>query len=77
MIREKTEKQIIIDLAGPQGNAFYLLGTAKKFCQTVKLSKRRNWKTFKRYEIIWLWKFTESFWWQFRLFCNFREVNIN
>jgi len=30
MIREKQQpKEIVIDLTGPQGNAFYLLGTAR------------------------------------------------
>jgi hypothetical protein len=31
MIREKTyDREIIIDLTGPQGNAFFLLGYAQK-----------------------------------------------
>ena len=30
MIRDKQQpKEIVIDLTGPQGNAFYLLGTAR------------------------------------------------
>lgn len=32
MIREKQPvKEIVIDLTGPEGNAFYLMGYAKKF----------------------------------------------
>jgi hypothetical protein len=36
MIREKQPKrEIIIDLTGPEGNAFYLLGTAKKLARQI------------------------------------------
>jgi len=36
MIRKKQKEQkIVIDLTGPQGNAFFLLGTAKQFCQQL------------------------------------------
>jgi hypothetical protein len=31
MIRTKTDRKPIIDLTGPQGNAFYLIGSAKGF----------------------------------------------
>jgi hypothetical protein len=42
MIRAKQEpKEIVIDLTGPQGNAFYLLGTAKDFAHQLDL----DWKT--------------------------------
>jgi len=38
MIRAKQEpKEIIIDLTGPQGNAFYLLGAASKFARQLGL----------------------------------------
>lgn len=38
MIRAKQEpKEIVIDLTGPQGNAFYLLGTAKDLCHQLDL----------------------------------------
>lgn len=38
MIRSKQEsKEIIIDLTGPQGNAFYLLGAASKFARQLGL----------------------------------------
>jgi len=42
MIREKTEKQIVIDLTGPQGNAFYLLGTAKNLAKQLNYSKEQT-----------------------------------
>jgi len=42
MIREKTEKQIIIDLTGPQGNAFYLLGTAQNLAKQLNYSKEQT-----------------------------------
>ena len=36
MIKEKTESMgIEIDLTGPQGNAFYLMGTANKLCKQL------------------------------------------
>ena len=38
MIREKQQpKEIVIDLTGPQGNAFFLLGTAKDLCHQLNL----------------------------------------
>lgn len=40
MIKEKEQKQskyIEIDLTGPEGNAFYLLGTAKKLSYQLDL----------------------------------------
>jgi len=38
MIREKQhQSEIVIDLTGPQGNAFYLLGTAKNLCNQLEL----------------------------------------
>ncbi len=38
MIRSKQEpKEIVIDLTGPQGNAFYLLGAASKFARQLGL----------------------------------------
>ena len=36
MIKEKVQsKGIEIDLTGPHGNAFYLLGTAQKLCKQL------------------------------------------
>jgi len=38
MIREKQPQQeIVIDLTGPQGNAFFLLGTAKNLAKQLYL----------------------------------------
>lgn len=39
MIRPKQEQtEIIIDLTGPQGNAFFLLGTAAKYARQLGLN---------------------------------------
>ena len=39
MIREKQQpKEIVIDLTGPQGNAFFLLGTAKDLAHQLNLN---------------------------------------
>ena len=38
MIREKTQKsEIVIDLTGPEGNAFVLLGYAKNLAKQIGL----------------------------------------
>jgi hypothetical protein len=38
MIREKqTPRETVIDLTGPQGNAFFLLGFANKHCDQLGL----------------------------------------
>ena len=38
MIRAKQEpKEIVIDLTGPQGNAFYLLGAASRYARQLGL----------------------------------------
>lgn len=40
MIRQKqTLSEIVIDLTGPQGNAFYLLGTATKLARQLDLNE--------------------------------------
>ena len=36
-ILEKTPKKQVIDLTGPQGNAFFLLGTANNLCKQLDL----------------------------------------
>jgi hypothetical protein len=42
MIVKKTKKsKIEIDLTGPQGNAFYLLGTASDLANQLKLDKKQ------------------------------------
>ena len=35
IVDKPTTEGIIIDLTGPQGNAFFLMGTAKKFCKQL------------------------------------------
>ena len=36
-IRVKSPKELVIDLDGPDGNAFYLLGTAQQFSRDLGL----------------------------------------
>ena len=36
-VREKSVKELVIDLDGPNGNAFYLLGTAQQFSRDLGL----------------------------------------
>ena len=36
-ILTKEPRKQVIDLTGPQGNAFYLLGTAMKLCKQIGL----------------------------------------
>ena len=38
MIRNRTSKQLVIDLTGPEGNAFVLLGYAKKLASQLGLN---------------------------------------
>jgi hypothetical protein len=43
MIREKQpQRGIVIDLTGPQGNAFYLLGVAKNFCKQLDMTEKNT-----------------------------------
>lgn len=42
MIREKTNHKRIIDLTGPDGNAFILLGCAKNFAKQLNYSKEQT-----------------------------------
>lgn len=40
MIRKKERGQpLVIDLTGPQGNAFFLLGTARKLARTLDMDE--------------------------------------
>ena len=40
MIRKKDRSQpTVIDLTGPQGNAFYLLGVARKLARTLDMDE--------------------------------------
>ena len=36
-VREKSVEEFVIDLDGPNGNAFYLLGTAQQFSRDLGL----------------------------------------
>jgi|TARA_B110000259_G_scaffold59410_1_gene70231 hypothetical protein len=38
ILKKPTESGITIDLTGPQGNAFYLLGTAKNLAKQLDLN---------------------------------------
>ena len=42
MIVEKKNRGIVIDLTGPQGNAFYLLATAKNFCKQLDMTEKNT-----------------------------------
>lgn len=42
MIVEKKNRGIVIDLTGPQGNAFHLLATAKNFCRQLDMTKENT-----------------------------------
>jgi len=42
MIREKQpQKEIIIDLTGPDGNAFALMGYARQFARQLELDEKK------------------------------------
>ena len=42
ILSKDTYKKPVIDLTGPQGNAFYLLGTAKRYCGYLDLSDKKT-----------------------------------
>ena len=46
ILTKDTTKKQVIDLTGPQGNAFYLLGTAQSLCKQIGISVE------KKYEIL-------------------------
>ena len=46
ILTKDTTKKITIDLTGPQGNAFYLLGTAMKLCKQIGLNVNAVLKDF-------------------------------
>ena len=41
-ILKKESRRQVIDLTGPEGNAFYLLGTASKLCKQIGISSSRT-----------------------------------
>lgn len=48
MIREKeTPTEIVIDLTGPEGNAFVLLGYASRFAEQLNYDKEKIMKEMK------------------------------
>ena len=42
ILSKDTYKKQVIDLTGPEGNAFYLLGTAMKLCKQIGISSERT-----------------------------------
>ena len=38
-LKKQESRKIVIDITGPQGNAFYLLGVAKNFCKQLGMSE--------------------------------------
>ena len=42
ILSKDTYRKQVIDLTGPQGNAFYLLGTASKLCKQIGISSSRT-----------------------------------
>ena len=49
MIREKRKTtEIVIDLTGPQGNAFYLIGIAKRLARDVLGYDRNRWSEIEK-----------------------------
>ena len=39
ILSKDTTKKMTIDLTGPQGNTFFLLGTAMKFCRQLDMDE--------------------------------------
>ena len=42
ILKKDTTKKLTIDLTGPDGNAFFLLGTAMKLCKQIGISSERT-----------------------------------
>ena len=42
ILKKDTYKKQVIDLTGPDGNAFYLLGTAMNLCKQIGISSERT-----------------------------------
>ena len=42
ILKKYKYKKQVIDLTGPEGNAFYLLGTAKRYCGYLDLSSEKT-----------------------------------
>ena len=42
ILKKDNYKKQVIDLTGPQGNAFYILGTASNLCKQIGISSKRT-----------------------------------
>ena len=42
ILSKETYRKRVIDLNGPDGNAFYLLGTAQNLCKQIGISSSRT-----------------------------------
>ena len=42
ILKKDKHKKQVIDLTGPDGNAFFLLGTAMKLCKQIGISSERT-----------------------------------
>ena len=42
ILSKDTSRKRVIDLTGPDGNAYYLLGTAMNLCKQLELSSERT-----------------------------------
>ena len=42
ILKKNPVRKQVIDLTGPQGNAFYLLGTAMSLCKQIGISVERK-----------------------------------
>ena len=42
ILKKDTYKKQVIDLTGPDGNAYFLLGTASNLCKQIRISSERT-----------------------------------
>ena len=42
IISKDTTRKQVIDLTGPDGNAYFLLGTASNLCKQIRISSERT-----------------------------------
>jgi hypothetical protein len=67
-VKEKLE----IDLSGPEGNAFYLLGIASNFCKSLGFNKDEVLDKMKSGDYQNLIKVMDSYFGNYIIFYNFR-----
>ena len=60
-VREKSVEELVIDLDGPNGNAFYLLGTAQQFSRDLGLDGNKIIEEMKSGDYINLLKTFENY----------------